>query len=1183
MEIPEKIEMRKIVPVVARISAGKSKLLNVLYNINFLECKAGISTKFINLLRYNPKIEKPRFFHLNIKKEGEKYQLYLDDNYEIIEGEDNIIIENKILNKKYSSQSFRYEDIFYMTEINKSPFIKDENYLLTHDLCDVPGLSEAQKDIEDKNNISTQTRELKEENTIREEIKTSKVISEKEGKKEDEFYYRVKDEKNTYLSEIFNFIKDYIDGGIIILSVENYYFSDNFELITKFHKVINKPISNFLIILNKIDLCLDESKQYIDKCKGLILKFFPNCKTFNLNLNTFIPLSTFRLKEELLLKDNFKYLMKYHCSNYVYRIKKAKKDNDYSKYITFIEYLKEIIKLEEKIEKIDKNKLNALTLKDKNYIKDIVNKILNYYKEENINFGINSDVSNNCQLSDDDIINYLYICHKNKKLIPEPSEETYNLVNYFKINKTILPNEIKSNKNDDNEDAEMILKKTNIKNIYNILSKLKEYKLINDDIYDYINEDYNKLNELIEDNNILIPFLGPKNVGKSTILNCIIGEEIFPLDKPTQKVFIINNSDKDEEINIRKVKLIKKQHTNKKEYYHFDFNDDYIIAKGLNDVKETIKGLNYEFIDKCSEKYLDNPENYFYLIKTKIKLFDNLRGLDKDIKQKIYLFDFPGFSNANEFQNFIKSNILKIFHSFLFVIRESFIEDASYRNILWYIFHKAMEEKGKLYQGFINYCLFILNMDGKEEINKESKLDIYKSNIKYIINPKDTRADFNFCQFKAKSFFTDIKKHNYFYNIKETVNSSFKTYCKIKSFAFKYPEKFNVRELTKKTNLYCKNYDSFQKYLINKVFKDLNETFKKAPKKDQKIEENIKNLINESINDLELPNYNIKYKFSDKDKELLYIYFSFAQSKLSYSSIIENHYYNYLEENILKLINISNNEIHSKFQMKIDDIYKKFNFIFNTDLSKQKEKDYENFKVIMMKLIDSITKFLEEQKEQIELYKTKFITKLNEILQSKKQGIIDETLKGTKANIKNVILKDITRELNKLNNHINCLFNNIIGLGNGHFIDIKNQLSKYLNSEDNIEIEDIHDFKKFFFSIILNKNDIGNNIIEDLTNEIQTYFNNSLSKIFSEKGFLASLKSFFSDTAFFSNFIEIISKYISNRITFILNLLSNNFYNYTMDKIELIRFRIDLLALNYNQTEFKKIKELQEEWNKIKS
>ena len=43
-----------------------------------------------------------------------------------------------------------------MTEINNSPFIKDENFLLTHDLCDIPGLSEAQNDIKEENDIKIQ-------------------------------------------------------------------------------------------------------------------------------------------------------------------------------------------------------------------------------------------------------------------------------------------------------------------------------------------------------------------------------------------------------------------------------------------------------------------------------------------------------------------------------------------------------------------------------------------------------------------------------------------------------------------------------------------------------------------------------------------------------------------------------------------------------------------------------------------------------------------------------------------------------------------------------------------------------------------------------------------------------------------------------------------------------------------
>ena len=446
----EKIEMRKIIPVVARISAGKSKLLNVIYNINFLESKSGIATKFINLLRYNPKLNKPKFFRLKIKKIGEKYEFYRDINYGIIEGDENIKNENKKINKMYrDGQPFKYEEIFYMTEINYSPFIKDKNYLLTHDLCDVPGLSEAQTEAEteDNNKIQIDGKGLQNENEklINKGIKTSNEIEKTEDKKEDEIYYHLAYEKNTYLSEIFKILKDCIDGGIIILSVENYYFHNNFELISRFHKVINKTISNFLIILNKMDLCLDdeESNKTIEKCKGLIMKYFPDCKTFNLNLNTFIPLSTIRLKEELLLKDNFEYLLKYHISNYKLRIKKIQRDKDSSNYITFKNYLKEIIKLEEEIEKIDINKTQTFTDADRKTIKDILNKIDKDkdYNDEDVYLDLINSNNNDSQSDIDDVIKYLFLYHKDGKLIPLPSEETYNIVEYFKTGETILQTE----------------------------------------------------------------------------------------------------------------------------------------------------------------------------------------------------------------------------------------------------------------------------------------------------------------------------------------------------------------------------------------------------------------------------------------------------------------------------------------------------------------------------------------------------------------------------------------------------------------------------------------------------------------------------------------------------------------------------------------------------------------------
>ena len=54
------------------------------------------------------------------------------------------------------------------------------------------------------------------------------------------------------------------------------------------------------------------------------MKYFPDCKTFNINLNTFIPLSTFQLQNELLFDKSFKHLLRYHFYNYMAKINNEK-------------------------------------------------------------------------------------------------------------------------------------------------------------------------------------------------------------------------------------------------------------------------------------------------------------------------------------------------------------------------------------------------------------------------------------------------------------------------------------------------------------------------------------------------------------------------------------------------------------------------------------------------------------------------------------------------------------------------------------------------------------------------------------------------------------------------------------------------------------------------------------------
>ena len=263
MNDKEIIEQRKIVPVVSMISAGKSKFLNVLYNINYLECNSGLTTKFVNFLRYNPNIKQPCFYHLKIEKKKENYIFYKDLNYDVIEGEKNIIEANKNINKSLRSEpKIKYDDLFYMTEINEIPFIKDKEYLQTHDLCDIPGLNEYQnnknnkieeKEKENNNEFKEKLKKAAKEfgiviKSIKEENKNEKYEKNKKKEEdlEDDIFKNINIEnEHNYLTDIFKIIKNSIDGGIIILSIENYYKLENFEMIAKLHKFIQKKLQNF--------------------------------------------------------------------------------------------------------------------------------------------------------------------------------------------------------------------------------------------------------------------------------------------------------------------------------------------------------------------------------------------------------------------------------------------------------------------------------------------------------------------------------------------------------------------------------------------------------------------------------------------------------------------------------------------------------------------------------------------------------------------------------------------------------------------------------------------------------------------------------------------------------------------------------------------------------------------------
>ena len=1200
------------------ISAGKSKLLNVLYNINFLETKAGIGTKFVNILRYNPSITEPRFYHLRIKKEGEEYVFYKDNLSEDIIGEKKIIEENKSINRSLAEDSdFNYENIFYMTEINDSPFIKDKEYLLTHDLCDIPGLSEYQemktkeqpseqtqkkepekeKELKDKleeikkqfvydeqeENVLEEVEEEKkdeknEQNTIieelEEEIKEGKKKS-KDDIKEDDIFYKIKIDENTYLSEIFKIIKKYIDGAIIVLTIQNYYFETNFELIAKLHKVIEKEITNFLVILNKTDLSTD-LRQDINKCKGLFMKHFPNCKTFNINLNTFIPLSTFQLQNELLLDKSFKHLLRYHFYNYMARINNEKLRNKNVLCKSFIDHLRDIIKTEKGItrEEIEKkvNNFNNPGIDDE--IIPIIKELKNDFIGNDINYGITEedfvkknknddnenllDLDNEMEVTQNNgsntniddinpsyILKFLYIYQTENKLIPSFSEETNNLLNYFTVKKDIP----KLEKKEDELSEKTKLNLQIIKNLLLIARVIKNSKFISEEISNIINEIYQTIEFLKIYDVIFIPFLGPSNAGKTTIINGIIGEDILPsdLNECTKRGIIIRYFDDNEtEINIRKALFREETFMGRQKYY---FESKEIIAKGLKGVQETVKGLNYDFAEK--------EEDSFYYIRTKIKLFDDLK-LDNSFKKMIYLIDFPGFGTGNIFETKLYSKVMSICNSFVFVVRNTVIKEVKNKEILEKIFTQARNRKNKLSSGFIQNCLFVFNNDKEQKTNKE-EIENAKKDIRDILDLNE-KNEINAVFFNAKYYNHFLDYFNYFFKIKKTFNEEYKKFRNYKNNIFKTPEHYKD-----------KTYNNFYSF----IYKDLTDKIKMGNLgqnlKNQEFHKDVKNEINEIIKEFINYSYIKKNEFPQKFFDAIGKLFSFGRNNIKELSTLKESNIEEFQKTYLNQINYVNSGMQEELKINIYKVITTLNFFFNEDFTKREKdlKAFNEFKDHLDEIIGKMKSLSCKIKDEIKGIRTTYETDVINSLEGKKEEIGNLLKEKNWKEIKKEIDEKMKEKLKKFDDEIQNCFNNISHNSFMYFQNAKNLFFDFTDKK--IVLDEFPKFKEYFLQKVSNKSE---NISDEISKEIRRCIDNTMSEIYKENGLMKSISSLMFDSSYLRTILDIIIKYYTKHTKYIFDLLIKSFNEYIKSIIDQIKTRRSMISIRYSKDQNKEWKKL---------
>ena len=790
-----KIEIGFLIPMIGMISAGKSTIINVILNENLLETNDNITTKFVNIIKYNPSLPYPSFTHIIPKKNKNTntYDFFIDNDYKKIDGKDMKIdtesneeetkssIKERTLNKikeevekinknirdKESKDEINLQsDLFYLTEVNDIPFTENKNFFLNYCLVDIPGLSETHTIDNNINNV----------------INTNSP----------------KNNEDSFLENVFGIIKNKMKSGIIVLSKDKFQELENYNIIKRLYQAIKSPIINYMIILNKMDIS-ENKVEDINKCKELLENKINDIKNFNFDQNLFIPISSRKLESELYLKNNFYHFLNYYFLHYLDSLKQMQKgeNNNNNISMTFIEYLIKCaispknLEIKDLIEITDNLNNSANINLIKNCIKDTLSKLRNTYNEHNYSLGIteteldydkddyesdDEEITNIKDLSSVSIILIIYNFFKQvnqnqnsqitNNYFPDLTEETIKFKSFFTEEFMVRKFEnIIINKENKCFYREIILRMKEVCTEYKEkLSKQPQGQI--NEILKYLNNLYNSLEF---SDKIFIPIIGQSNSGKSTILNGIIGSDILQTkcNPCTKRCFIIKYWNK-REIAIRKVVFNKQKDIDNYENINLYNPDNYYATTGYYNVKDKIRRLNGEFINK--------DDSLFYEISVKINLLDEM-NLDENLKNKIYFIDFPGFGEEHgEELEIIYRDIMKISSSFIFVSLGLTLKENSNCNTLKELFNEAKINKRNLASGFIQDCLFVINQKKIQE--EEDILNVAKIQIQKMtnINNKNLTNDINICLFNALDYEKFVQSKNYYFNLNYLINCNYKMY-----------------------------------------------------------------------------------------------------------------------------------------------------------------------------------------------------------------------------------------------------------------------------------------------------------------------------------------------------------------------------------------------------------------------
>jgi len=375
----------------------------------------------------------------------------------------------------------------------------------------------------------------------------------------------------------------------------------------------------------------------------------------------------------------------------------------------------------------------------------------------------------------------------------------------------------------------------------NIVSRLLELEP-NNEFIKKIMEDYKYLLNYIEkDSKISIPFLGLYSSGKSTILNCIIGNNILPIhsDECSKRGIIIRYHYKSTP------ELYKTSFIKKLDYYYFEDCNN-LICSGTEDIKKKL-----EYLNKTSAKFEDS----FYILKIKIKFFDDFKFND-GLKNKIQLIDFPGLNTEYKFyEENIFNPLMNFCDGFIFINKNDLIEEKSNLRALQEIITLIESRK---YSFDLNSCLFILNNFEDKNLNGVPNEKLFLE--KFILRKKK----------EVKGFWDSFVQSDEL-NLK-LIEFNAKTYEKFIKFYDKLSNFQKFIQECQKTIDENKDNRSLEEYITNNYIKFFSEIeYKKCNEKTFELCEKIFN-IKKNIDKNEAKNICNKYLFMINNQKKNYFY-----------------------------------------------------------------------------------------------------------------------------------------------------------------------------------------------------------------------------------------------------------------------------------------------------------------------